>query len=147
MASTTDEFVCFNRRGKSNGHFFSCHDLYDRGVWVGHLTPDKLSERYKGLPSFNELKTNCKKFNEPYPASIAGVPGDERHAVCRGCVGSQSQLITLREIKFTGKTVSQQPTFFLKILKLTCATAEIGHHAAGWRARPRHVLHTYSSAK
>jgi len=109
MPSANDEFACFNKRGLPRGHFFSCRDLYSRGVWVGYLTPEKYGESYEGLASFNQLKTNCKRFSQPYPPTIVGVPGGERSAVCRGCVGSSSQLLTLRELSFVGKTVSGTP--------------------------------------
>jgi hypothetical protein len=106
---TTDnmtEFECFNARVDSRGHYYSAPALYTCGVWVGYLSPDKQKKQYRGLPSFNELKMNSADMSLPCPPSSEGATANNRSAVCRGCFGEQSVLLTLREIHFVNNRVS-----------------------------------------
>ena len=97
---------CFNSFPGPKGHFYATRELFKRGVWIGYLDKSRHSQSYYGLPSFRDLRVNHSKFSIPRPPVTQGVPGEERLAVCRGCAGQNSQLITLTEIKFVGPTVS-----------------------------------------
>ncbi|KAF1842122.1 uncharacterized protein K460DRAFT_388882 [Cucurbitaria berberidis CBS 394.84] len=97
-------FDCFNTHVHPGGHFYSAHELVLQGVWIGYLSPDRHTERFRNLPSFDNLKTNCKRFSTPFPPTIHGGAGEELSAVCRGCIGDDSAIITLREIQFVGNT-------------------------------------------
>ncbi|CAO2648041.1 Nn.00g089630.m01.CDS01 [Neocucurbitaria sp. VM-36] len=103
VASSVPMFDCFNTQPHSWGHFYSANELFSRGIWIGYLTPDRHSESFRRLPSFSDLKTNFRKFSTPYPPTITGSVGEERISVCRGCVGDDSAVITLREIQFFQK--------------------------------------------
>lgn len=99
-------FACFNTQNHPAGHFYSANELYSRGVWIGYLAPDRCIESFRKLPSFSALRTNFKQFSAPFPPAIAGAAREERKAVCRGCIGDDSAVITLREIHFVHNTVS-----------------------------------------
>jgi hypothetical protein len=105
-AKIMTEFECFNARIGSRGHYYSASALYTCGVWVGYLSPDKQKKQYRGLPSFNELKMNFADMSLPCPPSSVGASGNNRSAVCRGCFGEHSALITLREVQFIKNRVS-----------------------------------------
>ncbi|EMD61099.1 hypothetical protein COCSADRAFT_29370 [Bipolaris sorokiniana ND90Pr] len=95
---------CFNPYDDSNGHFYSVNQLFTQGVWIGYLAPDRHKESFRGLPSFNVLKSNCAKLIAPYPKATQGLVGQIRHAVCRGCVSATSKVFELREVQFYGKS-------------------------------------------
>lgn len=97
---------CFNPYADSNGHFYSVNQLFTQGVWIGYLAPDRHRESFRGLPSFNILKSNCSKLVTPYPTATQGLAGQPRHAVCRGCLSATSKVFELREVQFYGKSVS-----------------------------------------
>lgn len=99
-------YTCFNVHGYLDGHFYSAVEFYKHGVWVGYFSPEKHGERFRGLPSFNELKSNCKRLTPPYPPPVSGKARDKRAAVCRGCCGDKSKVITLEEIPFAPRNVS-----------------------------------------
>ncbi|KAJ6281049.1 hypothetical protein J3E71DRAFT_392262 [Bipolaris maydis] len=95
---------CFNPYADSNGHFYSVNQLFTQGVWIGYLAPDRHRESFRGLPSFNILKSNCSKLVTPYPTATQGLAGQPRHAVCRGCLSATSKVFELREVQFYGKS-------------------------------------------
>ncbi|KAF2871964.1 hypothetical protein BDV95DRAFT_594251 [Massariosphaeria phaeospora] len=95
-------YECFRWNGKS--HYRSCEELLAAGIWIGYLSWDKHGRSYNKLPSFNQLRANHKNFSPPYPPPTMGSPRDDRQAVCRGCHGPDSQLITLSELSYTNKT-------------------------------------------
>lgn len=107
MAPSLPTFTCFSKHNGPQRHYYAASDLYDAGIWVGFLSPERHRESYRSLPSFSKLRLNAKKFNPPFPPPVSGVAREERHAVCRGCLGDESQLITLREIAYITKTVSE----------------------------------------
>jgi hypothetical protein len=98
-------YNCFNTQMHPKGHFYSANQLYARGIWIGYLSPDRMNEPFRGLPSFNKLKVNFSKFSPPHPQPVQGTARENRNAVCRGCVTSTSAVIALSEIQFFGKTV------------------------------------------
>jgi hypothetical protein len=100
------EFECFNSLIDSRGHYYSAPALYACGVWVGFLSPDKQKLQYRGLPSFNELKMNFADMSLPCPPSSEGASANNRSAICRGCFGEHSPLLTLREVQFVNNRVS-----------------------------------------
>lgn len=100
---------CFNPHADPNGHFYSVHQLFTQGVWIGYLAPDRHKESFRGLPSFNMLRSNCAKLIAPYPKATQGLVGQNRYAVCRGCVSGTSKVFELREVQFYGKSVSHAP--------------------------------------
>jgi hypothetical protein len=102
------EFECFNGHANPRGHYYSAPALYACGVWIGYLAPDKQKKPYCGLPSFNELKANFADMSLPCPPSSEGTSANNRDAVCRGCFGDQSALLTLREVQFVNNRVSLQ---------------------------------------
>lgn len=112
MAPSNPVFDCFNMLNRAEGHFYSANELFSRGVWIGYLAPARHKESFQKLPSFNNLRNNFKNFNPPYPPTITGPVGEERNAVCRGCIGHDSAVISLREIGFYGNQVR----FHTKIL-------------------------------
>ncbi|KNG49534.1 integral membrane protein [Stemphylium lycopersici] len=97
-------YNCFNSQNNPRGHFYSANRLFTRGIWIGYLAPDRQSESFRGLPSFQELKFNCAKFSPPHPPVIQGSAGQTRQAVCRGCAASNSAVIPLSEIQFYRKS-------------------------------------------
>ncbi|PSN67271.1 hypothetical protein BS50DRAFT_634657 [Corynespora cassiicola Philippines] len=100
--SAAETYACFNKHGKRNGHYFSAMHLYDCGVWIGYLAPERHGERFRNLPSFNELKTNSKRYQDAYPPTIPGkVTEGRREAICRACFTEQPATIELMEISFT----------------------------------------------
>ncbi|XP_014557102.1 hypothetical protein COCVIDRAFT_37430 [Bipolaris victoriae FI3] len=71
---------CFNPHADPNGHFYSVHQLFTQGVWIGYLAPDRHKESFRGLPSFNMLRSNCAKLIAPYPKATQGLVGQNRYA-------------------------------------------------------------------
>lgn len=104
--NTTSQFQCFNQVSNSHGHYYSAPTLHARGVWIGHLAPDAQKRSYRGLPSYSQLKANFNDISLPFPPSSASTAVKNREAVCRGCLGEQSALLTLREIPFVKNRVS-----------------------------------------
>ncbi|KAJ4377899.1 hypothetical protein N0V83_000729 [Neocucurbitaria cava] len=102
MAPSNPVFDCFNMLNRAEGHFYSVNELFSRGVWIGYLALARHKESFRKLPSFNNLRNNFRTFSPPYPPTITGPVGEERNAVCRGCIGDESVMITLREIGFYG---------------------------------------------
>jgi hypothetical protein len=100
------EYECFNGLSNARGHYYSASALQARGVWVGYLAPDKQKKQYFGLPSFNELKTNFHDITLPFPPTNEAISASNPIAVCRGCFGEQSALLTLRELHFVHNRVS-----------------------------------------
>jgi len=105
-ANSAGLYDCFNITLHPKGHFYSAKELFARGVWIGHLSPDRHSESFRGLPSFSTLKANFAKFTLPYPPVIPGFVRGDRNAVCRGCVSSTSALVAFFELQFVGTSVS-----------------------------------------
>lgn len=103
--TTTLEYACFNQHPSPRGHYYSTRELHARGIWVGYLAPDRQNKPYLGLPSYNELKANWRNMSLPFPPPYPGTLSGNREAVCRGCFGDQSQLITLRELPFVRNSV------------------------------------------
>ncbi|KAF2738116.1 hypothetical protein EJ04DRAFT_574091 [Polyplosphaeria fusca] len=99
-------FVCFANGNGPQKHYFSASQLFKAGVWIGYMSSDRRAESYKGLPSYSDLKANkrSQRQDAPCPPTTEGVAGEERHAICRGCHGTGSRVITLREIAYIPKT-------------------------------------------
>ncbi|KAF2176624.1 hypothetical protein K469DRAFT_698312 [Zopfia rhizophila CBS 207.26] len=97
-------YSCITQGTGPRAHLNAAPELHDAGVWVGYLDPTHRGESYKGLPSFNELKNNFKKFKHPYPTALPGVVSQERSAICRGCHARNDTPVTLRELGFTNRT-------------------------------------------
>jgi hypothetical protein len=105
MAQQASTYECFNKHGRPRGHYYSARELYSRGVWIGYLAPDKQKKPFLECPSYNELKANFANINLPYPPSNPSSSSCNREAVCRGCFGEQSMLLTTREISFAKNRV------------------------------------------
>lgn len=73
---------CFNKHTNIRGHYYSATELFDHGVWVGYLAPDRLNESYRNLPSFSDLKTNCVDMDLPFLLGIASSSPKNRYAIC-----------------------------------------------------------------
>jgi hypothetical protein len=58
-------YDCFKSQLHPKGHFYSANQLYAQGICIRYLAPDRMNERFRGLPSFNNLKTNFSKFRPP----------------------------------------------------------------------------------
>jgi hypothetical protein len=99
-------FECFSHLSNARGHYYSALAMCARGVWIGYLAPNNQKKSYRGLPSYQDLKTNFVDMNLPCPPSNPGTPANNRGAVCRGCFGEQSALLTLREMSFVKDRVS-----------------------------------------
>lgn len=99
-ASKPLDFECFSHFSNGTGHYYSAPNLYARGIWIGYLSPEKQKKSYRGLASFRELQANFRDMSLPFPPSTLGSSGSNRDAVCRGCFGAQSGLLTLREMAF-----------------------------------------------
>lgn len=78
---------CFKKHDSARGHYHSATELYDRGVWVGFLAPDRQNESYKGLPPYSELKVNCKNMELPYPPATTGSSAKTHLAICESRPG------------------------------------------------------------
>jgi hypothetical protein len=102
------EFECFNTLTSARGHYYSAHTLKDRGVWVGYLAPDKHKKQFSGMPSFHDLKTNFTDMALPFPPTNEATSANNRNAVCRGCFGPRSVLLTLCELQFVHNRVSSE---------------------------------------
>lgn len=100
------QYECFNKLSSPGGHFYSTRELYARGVWVGYLAPDRQNQAYEDLPSYDELKKNWRNMSLPFPPHNQCASSVDRQAVCRGCVGDTSTLITLRDISYAKDKVS-----------------------------------------
>ncbi|KAH7346115.1 hypothetical protein BKA66DRAFT_447790 [Pyrenochaeta sp. MPI-SDFR-AT-0127] len=100
IASVPTLFDCFNTHRQPRGHFYSANKLYSTGVWIGYLAPERHSESFRELPSFNDLKTKLEIRVALFPPTVGDTHGQTRDAVCRGCVGPNSTVIALREIQF-----------------------------------------------
>jgi hypothetical protein len=105
MAQPVPTYECFNKHGLPQGHYYSACELYSRGVWVGYRAPDKHKKPYLECPSYNELKANFTSLNLPFPLSNPSSSSCNREAVCRGCFGEQSALITTCEMPFAKNRV------------------------------------------
>ncbi|CAN9390607.1 unnamed protein product [Alternaria alternata] len=106
-ACPTTAYDCFSSQPHLKGHFYSANQLFQRGVWIGYLAPERQNESFRGLPSFHNLKVNYSKFRPPYPPIVQGSPRENRNAICRGCARDESALIALSEVQFgkNGKVV------------------------------------------
>jgi hypothetical protein len=115
-------YDCFNQQLHPKGHFYSANQLYARGIWVGYLSPDRMNEPFRRLPSLSDLKVNYSNFSPPHPPVVKGSARENRNAVCRGCVTASSAVIALSEVQFVGKTVSPPIptiyTFFQEIVNM-----------------------------
>jgi hypothetical protein len=100
------QFECFNKLTSTRGHNYSAPALRACGVRVGYLAPDKHKKEYFGMPSFSDLKTNFADMTLPFPPINEATSARNRNAVCRGCFGQQSALLTLREVHFVLNRVS-----------------------------------------
>jgi hypothetical protein len=100
------QYECFNKLTSTRGHYYSAPVLQACGVWVGYLAPDKHKKQYFGMASFNDLKTNFTNMVLPFPPINEAPSASNRNAVCRGCFGQQSALLTLREVHFVHNRVS-----------------------------------------
>jgi len=94
------DFECFSHFSNGSGHYYSAPNLYAHGVWIGYLSPESQKKSYRGLASFRELQANFRDMSLPFPPSTLGSSSINRDAVCRGCFGAQSGLLTLREMAF-----------------------------------------------
>ena len=111
---------CFNPYSQPRGHFHSANRLFERGVWVGFLDKSRHNESFRGLPSFHDLKMNYSRLSAPHPPVVHGVADEERLAVCRGCAGIDSLVISLCEIQFAHNTVCGDSWVpYLAVVKLT----------------------------
>ncbi|KAH8642910.1 hypothetical protein IG631_00373 [Alternaria alternata] len=99
-ACPTTAYDCFSSQPHLKGHFYSANQLFQRGVWIGYLAPERQNESFRGLPSFHNLKVNYSKFRPPYPPIVQGSPRENRNAICRGCARDESALIALSEVQF-----------------------------------------------
>ncbi|RYO67553.1 hypothetical protein AA0113_g4569 [Alternaria arborescens] len=106
-ACPTTAYDCFSSQPHLKGHFYSANQLFQRGVWIGYLAPERQNESFRGMPSFHLLKVNYSKFSPPYPPIVQGSPRENRNAICRGCARDESALIALSEVQFgkNGKVV------------------------------------------
>ncbi|KAF2473175.1 uncharacterized protein BDR25DRAFT_387347 [Lindgomyces ingoldianus] len=103
VPATPAPFACFGKSKDPQKHYRAAEELQRAGVWIGYLANESHGKPYQDMPSFSELRMNCKHISPPYPQPIAGIAQEERHAICRGCYGDRSCLITLREISFTSR--------------------------------------------
>jgi len=97
---------CFSNVNGRQAHWSAAPYLYERGVWIGYLAPSSHKHSYRGLPSLNELRSNFSSFATPFPETIQGKPNEERLAVCRGCLGDDSTVFAISELKFVKPKVS-----------------------------------------
>jgi hypothetical protein len=107
--TTGQSYDCFNPHVNPKGHFYSANQLYARGVWIGYLASNRQSKSFRGLPSFNTLKSNHAKEIQPCPPAIEGSVGQARPAICRGCFPDSQVAFELREVQFSKATVSCVP--------------------------------------
>lgn len=109
--TSSTSYGCFNEHADHRGHYCSAMELYNHGVWVGYLSPDRQHERYRGLQSYLELKNNCINMNLPFPPATVTSSAKTRFAMCGGCLSEQASLLTLREVKFVHNKVSYMVGF------------------------------------
>lgn len=102
---------CFDSLAHSRGHFYSANRLFQRGVWIGYFAPTRQHESFRGLLSFDDLKTNYNECTPPYPPVVQGTAKDNRDAVCRDCFEQEASVISLTEIQFVSRSVSNGKTF------------------------------------
>ncbi|KAF2445010.1 hypothetical protein P171DRAFT_431781 [Karstenula rhodostoma CBS 690.94] len=97
--SSPDNLKCFRAKGP-HGHSRSAKVLAKAGIWIGYAAPNKHNLSFRGLPSFKELKDNCKNMTQPFPPMIdGGASNGTRVAICRACGSETSPAIDLLEIQ------------------------------------------------